>query len=325
MLHAASAEAAMVLAVQQPLSLITLDIMLPNMDGWEFLGRIKQVPALDAHPGRDHLDRGRSQPGLRARRRGDHAEADVAAGAVRGARRARAVAAGARARRSRSWSSTTTRMRWSWSPSASRAWPARCCAPTAAARRSTSRGSELPDLIVLDLMMPEVSGFDVVEALSEHPDTARIPDPDRHRQADHRRGPGQAERLRDDDHGEGRVQPRALRRRSPAGHVGPPGRWPDMARILIVEDNADNMLLTVLLLESAGHTVLSAVDAEAGLALARDERPDLILMDIQLPGMDGLEATALLKADAATRAHSGDRADRAGDEGRRRAHPRRRL
>ena len=45
-LHAASAEAALVLAVQQPLVLITLDIMLPNMDGWEFLGRIKQVPAL---------------------------------------------------------------------------------------------------------------------------------------------------------------------------------------------------------------------------------------------------------------------------------------
>ena len=43
-LHAASAEAALALAVQQPLSLITLDIMLPNMDGWEFLGRIKQVP-----------------------------------------------------------------------------------------------------------------------------------------------------------------------------------------------------------------------------------------------------------------------------------------
>ena len=74
-----------------------------------------------------------------------------------------------------------------------------------------------------------------------------------------------------------------------------------MARILIVEDNADNMTLTVLLLESEGHTVIRAVDAEAGLTLARAQLPDLILMDIQLPGMDGLEATALLKADEATR------------------------
>jgi two-component system cell cycle response regulator DivK len=75
-----------------------------------------------------------------------------------------------------------------------------------------------------------------------------------------------------------------------------------MARILVVEDNPDNMLLTVMLLQSAGHEVLPAADAEAGLALARKERPDLILMDVQLPGMDGLAATALLKADEATRA-----------------------
>jgi two-component system cell cycle response regulator DivK len=71
-----------------------------------------------------------------------------------------------------------------------------------------------------------------------------------------------------------------------------------MAKILIVEDNPTNL---TLLLESAGHTVLSATDAEAGLTLARAERPSLILMDIQLPGMDGLEATAQLKQDEATR------------------------
>ena len=75
-----------------------------------------------------------------------------------------------------------------------------------------------------------------------------------------------------------------------------------MARVLIVEDNPTNRTLAVFLLPSVGHTVLSATDAEAGLTLARDEQPDLILMDIQLPGMDGLEATALLKRDDATRA-----------------------
>jgi two-component system cell cycle response regulator DivK len=75
-----------------------------------------------------------------------------------------------------------------------------------------------------------------------------------------------------------------------------------MATILIVEDNADNMMLTEMLLQSAGHTVLCAVDAEAGLTLARTRIPDLVLMDIHLPGMDGLQATALLKVNEATRA-----------------------
>jgi two-component system cell cycle response regulator DivK len=75
-----------------------------------------------------------------------------------------------------------------------------------------------------------------------------------------------------------------------------------MAKILVVEDNAANMTLAVFLLQSAGHTVLSATDAEAGLSLARGERPSLILMDIQLPGMDGLDAVGLLKRDDATRA-----------------------
>jgi len=74
-----------------------------------------------------------------------------------------------------------------------------------------------------------------------------------------------------------------------------------MPRVLVVEDNPANMALTSFLLESAGHIVTKAIDAEAGLTMARDQQPDLILMDIQLPGMDGLQATALLKADPATK------------------------
>jgi two-component system cell cycle response regulator DivK len=75
-----------------------------------------------------------------------------------------------------------------------------------------------------------------------------------------------------------------------------------MVTVLIVEDNPANMTLAIFLLESAGYTVINATNAEAGLTLARDEQPNLILMDIQLPGMDGLEATTLLKGDNATRA-----------------------
>jgi two-component system, cell cycle response regulator DivK len=75
-----------------------------------------------------------------------------------------------------------------------------------------------------------------------------------------------------------------------------------MATILLIEDNEANTKLAGLLLRKAGHTVLCAVDAETGVAMARAKRPDLVLMDVQLPGMDGLAATALLKSHADTAA-----------------------
>jgi two-component system cell cycle response regulator DivK len=74
-----------------------------------------------------------------------------------------------------------------------------------------------------------------------------------------------------------------------------------VATILIVEDNPANMKLATFVLQSAGHTVVSATDAETGMALAHDAAPALILMDIQLPGIDGLTATTLLKQAAETR------------------------
>jgi len=72
-------------------------------------------------------------------------------------------------------------------------------------------------------------------------------------------------------------------------------------RILIIEDNPMNMELACDVLEYAGFQVLQAVSAEEGLSLAHAERPDLVLMDIALPGIDGLEATRRLQQDAATR------------------------
>jgi len=70
--------------------------------------------------------------------------------------------------------------------------------------------------------------------------------------------------------------------------------------ILLIEDNAMNMELAEAILEAAGHQVTSATTAEEGIELAKHGGFDLILMDIMLPGIDGLEATRLLKQDPAT-------------------------
>lgn len=71
--------------------------------------------------------------------------------------------------------------------------------------------------------------------------------------------------------------------------------------VLVIEDNPANMKLSAMLLERAGYATLRAWNAQDGLALAREHMPRLVLMDVQLPGMDGLEATRLLKTDPATR------------------------
>jgi CheY-like chemotaxis protein len=72
-------------------------------------------------------------------------------------------------------------------------------------------------------------------------------------------------------------------------------------RILIVDDNATNLKLVAYLMKANGYTVDTALDAESAIVAIRANHPDVILMDIQLPGIDGLELTRRLKADPATR------------------------
>lgn len=71
-------------------------------------------------------------------------------------------------------------------------------------------------------------------------------------------------------------------------------------KILIIDDNPANMELASDLLELHGFQVLQAGDGKTGIELAKTKMPDLILMDIQLPGMDGFEATKILKEDTIT-------------------------
>jgi PAS domain S-box-containing protein len=173
-LHATSAEAALDIAERQPLSLITLDIMLPEMDGWEFLARIKQVPALTRIPiviisivadhnrgfalgasaimqkpiSRQELYESLVELGLFPLARGDALKVLVVDDDPK--------AVELIATRILGMASTVLRA-------------------YGGQQAIEDARSELPNLIVLDLMMPDVSGFDVVEALTLRPDTARIP------------------------------------------------------------------------------------------------------------------------------------------------------
>jgi len=72
-------------------------------------------------------------------------------------------------------------------------------------------------------------------------------------------------------------------------------------RILVIEDHEDNRRILRDLLSSAGFDLIEAMTGDEGVAMAQEHRPDLILMDIQLPGLDGYQATRRIKADPALR------------------------
>jgi CheY-like chemotaxis protein len=70
--------------------------------------------------------------------------------------------------------------------------------------------------------------------------------------------------------------------------------------VLLVEDDADNQVIYTFILNHHGYAVLQALDGERGVQMARDHLPDLILMDLTMPLIDGLQATRMLKADPST-------------------------
>ncbi len=176
-LHAASAEAALVLAVQQPVALITLDIMLLNMDGWELLARLKQLPPLAHIPVviiSIVADRGRgfalgaSAVMQKPISRQELSDSLIALGLF-------PVVPGR----------TLTVLVVDDDAAAMELLAVRAAdllGPANTVLRAYGGGEAIeiarrkpPDLIILDLLMPGVSGFDVVEALQRNPATASIP------------------------------------------------------------------------------------------------------------------------------------------------------
>jgi CheY-like chemotaxis protein len=173
-LHAATAEAALALTMQEPIALITLDIMLPEMDGWEFLTRIKQVPALQRIPvviisivadRNKGFSLGAAAVMQKPISRRELYESLVDLGLF-------PIAQGR----------SLTVLVVDDDPKAVELVAVRILGLASTILRAYGGQEaidiarrELPDLIVLDLMMPDVSGFDVVDALHGRSDTAGIP------------------------------------------------------------------------------------------------------------------------------------------------------
>jgi PAS domain S-box-containing protein len=173
-LHAATAEAALILAVKQPLSLITLDIMLPDMDGWEFLSRLKQLPALAHIPVVIISIVPEENRGF--------ALGAVAVMQKPISRLELCDALGRIGLFPISPGKILKILVVDDDPKAVELIAIRILGLNGTVIRAyggreaiDAARKDLPDLIVLDLMMPEVNGFDVVEALHESPATSRIP------------------------------------------------------------------------------------------------------------------------------------------------------
>jgi len=82
--------------------------------------------------------------------------------------------------------------------------------------------------------------------------------------------------------------------------VATPSRQRDMAKILIVDDSPTEQYVLAQHLQNAGHQTVTANDGEEGLIAAKNEQPDLVLMDVVMPGLNGFQATRKLKRDPAT-------------------------
>ena len=182
--------------------------------------------------------------------------------------------------------------------------------------------AERPAVILLDLMMPEMDGFEFLAELRREEGWRSIPvvvvtakdlTPEEQRILDEH-----AERILAEErlHARRAAVPgaRPRPRLCPSPSACPRRRRREelrsMPKILIVEDNEMNRDMLSRRLLRRGYDVVLAEDGNQGVALARTEKPDLILMDMSLPVMDGWEATRRLKADAADRGNPGDRAHR---------------
>ncbi len=155
-----------------------------------------------------------------------------------------------------------------------------------------------PDLILMDIQLPGISGIDALRRLRSDPETAAIRAVavtasvmQHDRKADHRsrfrRLCGQAD------------QPEGVPGHGPQ-HAGESAAMSEMAKVLVVDDTPHNVKLLADLLAVKGYGVATAVNGEEALAKVASEQPDLVLLDIMMPGLSGYDVCRKIRADPMT-------------------------
>ncbi len=177
-------------------------------------------------------------------------------------------------------------------------------------------GQNIPDGIVLDLMMPKIDGFQVLEQIRSRPETATLPvliltakelsNVERNRLTHNNIQQLIQKGVTDRD-----LLVASVRKMLYAGNVVTKAGAPVKVEgktcqsvpgsILLVEDNPDNRLTVSAILDEEGYDLFFADDGRQGVEAAREKQPDLVLMDIQLPVLSGLDAIKMIKDDPVTK------------------------
>ena len=291
--------------------IIVTDLKMPKMDGYELIQRVKTTPRLGRHPHRRHdraPHRSREDPASSTWRRTCSTSRSRSKGIARevDGRPCRQEHGGAPVKRVLAVDDEPHILKLI--AFSLRAHGFEVLEASDGLSAISVAEAEHPDLILLDVMMPALDGYEACRRIKADPATADIPIfmlTAKARPPSSRPGWMPERSTTSASRSRRRTSSPPSRRSSPSRPTPKEGAPNMSAKILVVDDEPSIVKLVTTTLESRGYTVFPAYDGRECLTEAKIHKPDLILLDIMMPHMDGREARKKLLADPATAGHPG--------------------